>query len=585
MLVRAIVLLALVAGATAAELRPQAKPINFCQGCRSLVSFVRAFNNSNDREQNRDVVQNFCELHYPASTDFQQGPCPIFVEGFFYVVDHMDPVHHCDQIGACGKATEESFAMMPAHNQHGMSSKGANVVCDFCEQVVEQTQATLANPTVVETVRRQIDSLCDYLLVVGQDKQCKQLLHQYLDQAVDFVKTIDPLNYCRSISMCPKDQRARLASSVPKTLPTLTDFNNFGIETSVTIGHERAKDARNAYDVDLAITSHKSGPNCMLCKTVVKELFHFVRDNRTEENIMRGLDQVCKLIYRRGTSFEQCESMVKAYTKEIIQLLIDETDPEMICMLLEQCHYDPGVTVTRKEIAPVQPTVVSANRTSFGLGNIISSLDSSIGLGSARACLECKLFIKFLRNELEDEKSQESMKVWLVANLCGKLPDKDMVESCTKMVDDYSDTFFKAVAGTLNEKEACAELGACKERLAHKMIIDVLTGEQKSVLSAPSQSGYDRWARAQLRAQKARRVRGQLCDNCIKIVTEIDEYLSTHSVNQDVQVLIDQVCNKLPDGAGRTECTFIVKYFGSEIIQIISSMHNPRQVCSKIYQC
>lgn len=567
--------------------------MNFCQGCRALVSFVRAFNNSNDREQNRDLVQNFCELQYPASTDFQQGPCPIFVEGFFYVVDHIDPVHHCDQIGACGKPTEESFAMMPVHEHHGMSTKGANVVCEFCEQVVEQTQATLANPALVDTLRRQIDSLCDYLLVVGQDKQCKQLLHQYLDQAVDFIKTIDPLDYCRSISMCPRTQRARLAPSVPKNLPTLTDFNNFGIETSVVIGNERSRDARNRYDIDLAKTSHRDGPNCMLCKTVVKELFHFIRDNRTEENIMRGLDQVCKLIYRRGTSFEQCESMVKAYTKEIIQLLIDETDPEVICMLLEQCHYDSRPLIatqaaSRREItsAVVQPAAsVNKTRSQNALGGIISALDSSIGLNSARACLECKLFIKFLRNELEDEKSQESMKNWLVSNLCGKLPDKNMMDSCTKMVDDYSDTFFKAIAGSLNEKEACAELGVCKEKLSHKMIIDVLTGQQQSALLMATQSEQERLQKAQRRAHEARRIRGQLCDNCVKIVTEIDQYLSSHSVDNDVQVLIDQVCNKLPDGAGRSECTFIVKYFGAEIIQIISSMDNPRQVCSKIYQC
>ena len=562
---------------------------NFCQGCRSMVSFAQKFNSTNKRDDFKELFRNYCEIYYPASTDFQQGPCPLFVQGLFYVLDHTDPINHCDQIGACGPVLPTNG---PVSVDNTLTSRGANIICEFCEQTVEQVQTALSDPKAIDQVRRQVDAFCDYLKVIEQDKQCKQMVNKYLDQFLSFVHHINPLDYCKSVQLCPANKRRF------NLLPTLADFNNFGIETSALVGPSAPAALRRQESPrsrTVSPTHHREGPACALCKTIIKELFQFVRDNRTEANIILGLNKVCEVIYNPGENRDQCESMVKAYTKEIIQLMIEETDPEMICMLLEQCVYEKDEVSPKRIADPAKEapraSVDAATTNNFGLGELITALDSSIEPLSLKACIECKVFIRYLRESLEDPKSQDYIRLWLLENLCAEMPDNEVQKSCDRMVQQYSDVFFKAVAGSLNPRKACVNLGVCHpQSLSQILIVDNSLSNPMSQLELrqpalrpvqPKRKPSSSSTASLLVSQ----VKGQLCDQCVEVVSQIDEYLSNHPIDQDVSKLIDNVCNKMPEGAVRYECVFMVKTFGAEIAQAVATMDNPRQVCTQIMLC
>lgn len=305
---------------------------------------------------------------------------------------------------------------------------------------------------------------------------------------------------------------------------------------------------------------------------IVKDLTKIIHENRTEENIQSALDKVCSMIFSGNTQkLEQCTSMVNAYTKELIQLLIDETDPEMICIMLEQCMNESSNSQARDALSPVSVEIKPQTVAGFGLAELITALDPTVELNSMRACVECKLFIRYLRDKLESPQSQIALKGWLMKNLCETLPDKQLIESCTGIVEQYSDVFFKAVAGTIEPQAACADLGVCESHKPSVFLLD-LASMPSRYLSPVAVNLHPR-------------PKGAVCEQCVTTVTQIDEYLSSHSIDNDVSVLIDNVCNKMPDGSLKDQCVMLIKNFGAEIVRMIATMDNPRRLCAEIYLC
>lgn len=523
------------------------------------------------------MFQDFCVFYYPTSTDYQDGPCPVFIEAFYYVLGNIDPVNHCDEIGACSAALPSSAKS----NELMLNPNEKGIFCQTCEQVINQLKEQLDDPKFEAQLKKKVRELCDYLKVVDQDKECKHYVFQYINQAFDFIRNMSPVQYCQSIQLCDK-QQAKSRGSLSAKLPTLLDFSDFGIETSVKVDDITTKN----------IDSTAKTPTCPFCKTLVKEMFKFLKDNRTEETIRDGLDQVCKLLYSDGNKIDQCENLVASYTKQFVELLIDGTDPELICMILGQCVYPESSTMINT-LPPVTPAK-ALNADPISLSQFLNMLDDQIKVGSLRSCVECKLLIKYLQDAVRDPKSQEQLKQWMIENLCDKLGDEDLKNSCQSMVETNSEAFFNAIVYELNPHVTCVEVGACKKSSRHVLTIggtvpfeeQQLQDAIRKIIPEPAQgTAQDAplfldpiTALFHVRATDA-------CDQCVDLVTRFDEYLSTHSFDHDVTSLIDNVCGNIPSEKAKNSCSDFVRKYGQIIIQAIENMDNPKQLCSKIMLC
>lgn len=370
-------------------------------------------------------------------------------------------------------------------------------------------------------------------------------------------------------------------------------------------------------------------PACGFCKTLVKEMFNFLRDNRTEESVRDSLDKVCDLIFKDKSRNQQCNHFVATYSKELVEILVDETDPELICMLLGQCVYEVKKTTVYEdsEPQPLEETEVAksdegstesdASSKNIGLSEFISLLDPSIATGSARTCIECKLFINYLQTTVQDPKSQEEIKDWLLKNLCDSLMENELKSSCRNMVNLNAKAFFQAIAAQLDAKTTCVEFGACRrgifliDNLLRKPITnevpvrptessafpdkfyrlslynDVmeLIAKMDDKLDAPVEEKSESVVLSTSSSSNDNQEKSAVCDQCVQIVTKLDEYISSHTVDHDVDVLVEEVCNKIPQENAKNECTLLVKAFGEDIIQAISTMKNPQELCSRIMLC
>lgn len=537
------------------------RPVNFCHGCRSIVSFISRFNDSSKLEDNKELFSNFCELYYPASTDYQQGPCPVFVGGLFYAINQVDPVYHCDQIGACN-TSEEPNPVVPFS---AALQTGDGPVCKVCEQLVEQLKQQLKDPNFIKQVQERVDAFCSYLKAVNQEEVCKQMLRQYLDEAIEFIEAVEPVKYCQSLQLCSKK---RLPESRTK-LPTLADFSNFGIETSVELGGKVVKDVSNS-------------PTCLLCREVIQELLYILDGNSTVEAIRHALEAICNSVYSSDSQKKECDKLVTTYSREIIEMISHMSDPKLICEALSLCLSRNG---PRSKVPKQEPQSVAAlDIPETTMSEFISMLDPTIKKGSMRSCVECKLFVNYLKTTLDGHQSQEELKEWLIKNLCDSLGDESMKSSCKNLVEKNAAEFFDAIAANLNPQATCQELGACKQR-RYPLVFDfALMSSPDSFVLQPRPS----FVPAKEQTVAGSKIEGPatpFCEGCVDVVRKIDEYLSAHSIEDDVNQLITEVCQKIPLDTLEKGCTRLVEYYGKEIMEHISVMDNPLHLCTKITLC
>lgn len=554
------------------------------------------------------MFNGFCQNYYPVSTDFQQGPCPLATEFFFYLISNMDPIHHCDQIGACGSFLGDnnngpqqqvalgldSTLMTP---RYSIESRYNDVMCNACVETIQEIKDKVSQPDFEQWALKVVSDFCAWLKPINQDKDCRTFLVDNGMKAMRFIQKMDPKKYCQSIQLCSAFSPAKSQA----TLPTLADFNNFGIETSVAIDGvikksidfvPNAQPKQQQQQVVRKAVSKPSTPNCQLCKTVIEEMFKFLKDNRTEDSIREALDQVCDWIYSDKDKVGECEGMVNAYTRELVEILVDETDPQIICTLLDQCLYKQNASSPAKahkqnvksKARKSQPIAQAPAKEKSGLnfGQFLNMMNPSSKLESMRTCFECKLFIKVIRDNLNNTSTQEELRDWLMNHICRSIPEKSQQEQCNEMVQTYSSAFFKAITQELNPQAACEDLGACHKKHHHlTLIID----NKPATLSQPIET--PKATAAPLPVQQKQPFKGDspVCTQCVDIITKIDEYLSKDSIDQDVSKIIDNVCNKLPNESTRATCTIMVQTMGADIVQQIATMESPRQLCSKMMLC
>lgn len=486
-------------------------------------------------------------------------------------MDRVDTIKHCDEIGACGLSNFELRKPSSRISTSSSHNNGQESICNVCQEIVQEVKAVLEDTDEINDARQKLDTLCDYLKVVNVDQECRQQIDKYLDEAVAFVKSIDPLNYCRSLSLCDsrmtsmsKPNNQKSSSSVSNVF---ANFNKFGIETGVSIGAPVAsnKDIMSTKQNDEFKTTR--GPFCMLCKTVVKELFHFLKENRTEANIKYALDEICQIVYSDHDKIKECDQMIDTYTRELIEFLAAETDPDLICILLEQCTYH----ARPEETTPLPHDLKKLSSSDdiriqdLTLGQFINRLEP---IESFQTCIECKVFIKYLRNLIREPVTKEKIKSVLLEKLCNNLEDEELKRSCKRLIDNYADIFFKAVVEELNPETACIELQACPNKTqlpTESIVFDLLS------LDTDEKS-----------ATEAKLENRQPCDACLALVIEFDSYMSTNTMSRDTQFLIDKFCVPMDDPI---MCANIIERSAQQIIHHMIAMKEPYEICALEKYC
>ncbi|XP_072743485.1 uncharacterized protein Sap-r [Anoplolepis gracilipes] len=387
-----------------------------------------------------------------------------------------------------------------------MPPEGGKEACALCEYLLHYIQDTVTNPTNEEKVKEVLEKICKKLPSI--EDTCQEFVDTYGDAVVAILaQEIDPSQVCPMIHVCPSEAYSELLEKIPK---------------SFLLQEEQVQDK----------------PGCPLCLLAVTQIYNVIKDNKTEANIEAELDKLCNHLPRSLT--DQCTDFVKAYSKELVEMLLADLTPSEVCVYLKLCDQT-------KDLGPKHDYIIQKDR------EILTNEIPNYPVHTIEAenledgmCTICEFAMQYIDKVIGNKKTRSEIEN-AVHSVCNHLP-KTVSKECNQFVDEYADTIISILSEDVSPKEACALLGLCKVSMMQI---------QESVAE---------------------------CALCRAIISEIDKLLGNSKVDAEIEEVVKKVCKYLPADK-RDKCTTMVDIYGPSIINMLRDHVDSEKMCKKMALC
>ncbi|XP_067996415.1 prosaposin isoform X1 [Melanerpes formicivorus] len=299
-------------------------------------------------------------------------------------------------------------------------SKGTGDVCQDCIQLVTDVQeAVRSNSTFVKSLVAHAKEECDRL-GPGMSDMCKSYISEYSDLAIQMMMHMQPKDICAMVGFCPSVKSVPLQTLVPAQV-----IHEVKMET-----------------VEKASAQEKALSLCEICETMVKEVTGLLESNKTEEEIVHEMEVVCYLFPRSVK--DQCKDFIDVYGQALIDMLLEATNPEAVCVMLKCCAANKP---------PQQPVAVKP---------------------ADGFCDICKMVVAYADKELEKNATTAEIEA-LLEKVCHFLPQSvsDQVRlssvstsainvQCVQFVEQYEPVVVQLLAEVMDPTFVCTKLGVCE---------------------------------------------------------------------------------------------------------------------------
>ena len=194
-------------------------------------------------------------------------------------------------------------------------------------QVIQHWLDVYASNTSLNEFKALLDGVCEKLDKNNAD-HCKHIVDDYYIPAFQFIRTqLKPHMLCSLVGLCPANNlhTSKTPISMAKLLPAQREkFSALNGPLYVS----------NSY-------IETSTPSCVMCEYVINTLEKYVKDKQNEEEIKKALETLCDKM--PGSVRDKCNSLVDTYEPAIIELLINNVDPEQVCSMLHLCDQENTV--------------------------------------------------------------------------------------------------------------------------------------------------------------------------------------------------------------------------------------------------
>ncbi|XP_015278394.1 PREDICTED: prosaposin isoform X2 [Gekko japonicus] len=287
-------------------------------------------------------------------------------------------------------------------------SQGSGDVCKDCVQLVTDVQeAVKSNSSFVQRFIQHALEECEHLAPSMVD-QCKDYISQYSDLAIQLFVQMSPQSLCSMVGFC---------SSFSKSVPLQT------LVPAKAIHELKAEPLENSP------SQAESLSLCDACEIMVEEVASLLESNKSEEEIVHAMEAVCAVLPVKLR--DECKSFVEVYGKAIIDMLLEATDPKMVCVMLKCCA---NKAVPAEKIAPVQSPA----------GDV---------------CDLCKMIVAYLDKQLLKNATTEEIEEAL-EKVCSMLP-QSYRDQCDQFVEDYEPMAVQLLAEMMDPGFVCGKLGVC----------------------------------------------------------------------------------------------------------------------------
>ncbi|GFN91862.1 proactivator polypeptide, partial [Plakobranchus ocellatus] len=358
-------------------------------------------------------------------------------------------------------------------------------ICDTCKTVIDDIRSMDRDKNVQDAIRSLLNQTCKYM---GQFKElCGVMIDEGLQYVFEIIASeMEPEVVCEKLHLCPGEGQ--------KTMEKISaDEANWGIE-------------------------------CALCEFVMREVDKMLLSNKTEEAILKILDEVCTRL--PPSISQQCEELLNKYKADILKILTKELDPKSVCTMLNICK-NGKLEAPKEKVTP-----------------------------DDKECVICEFVIKVLDDILMANETEETL-AKLLDSICERLPG-DLNAECERFVGIYSPQIIALIVSKMRADQICATLGLCPKDSR----VDLKVQPKDDVSESND----------------------ELCDLCKYLVNYIDTYLQENKTKEQIEKLLEQFCDVMPAELSEM-CDIFVKQYGPMLVELLVEGLDPKKACAAVDLC
>ncbi|KPP64756.1 hypothetical protein Z043_116870, partial [Scleropages formosus] len=250
--------------------------------------------------------------------------------------------------------------------------------CDDCTQITELFMSMMSKRDAQELLKTSLTALCQVQSGEEARSPCLEKVEKNLPLVIHILtQSATPGQVCAVLGLC-----AAQAGDWEQELLT-NEITDAGVP------REAPPQGTNP-EVEIS-------PQCTFCVFIIKKLEEMLPKNRTEDAIIKALEEVCGLLPENYK--EQCENFVDKYGKEVIEFLLSSAAPHTICTLLHLCLFEerPVIEETFPSDCDSCRTLAALTRAQLGTNSTESQTSaflSSFCQQYPHAIPKCKVFIQ-----------------------------------------------------------------------------------------------------------------------------------------------------------------------------------------------
>jgi len=262
--------------------------------------------------------------------------------------------------------------------------------CSICQFIIGYVEGEIANNNTEENIIHVVESICD-IVPSSLRSQCRSFVALYGTEIIQLLINDEPASViCSQIGLCDSKK-----------------------------------------DDVVFIPEPEDAQDCSVCEFVMGYVETQLANNNTEQNIEKVLDDVCQIV---PSAFRaQCVSLINQYTQQLIQLLLNQESPTVICTQIGLC------SSAKKAIVQVQ---------------------------SSQYCTICEFVLSTVDQYL-DTNSTEQQIILFIENVCYILPSS-VRQECDDLISTYATEIISLLVQDYPPNVICSMIGLCSsEKQVH----------------------------------------------------------------------------------------------------------------------
>jgi len=256
--------------------------------------------------------------------------------------------------------------------------------CSLCTYAIAYIDSLLAQNATQQEIEQELDQAC------FDNAQCIQIINSNLPQVITWLENdFTPQQVCTYLGLC---------SSMEKELKKAQTKQSFG---------------------------------CEACTFIVDEIYSYIQQNYTEQEIMAAADQLCF-----GDS--QCVAFINSNLPAIIQYLINGVSAQQACQ-------DLGVCTSMVKVAAQVQVAIEAKEKKLNVKN-----------GQGVSCSICVYAVSYIENWLQQNNSVNEIETILDEACFGQ-------SSCISLINNNLPNLIAYLEQQYPPQKCCVALGSCSQ--------------------------------------------------------------------------------------------------------------------------